>query len=157
MEGLSALLRRAQEEQRIKGVSFGSTVHHVTHLLFADDSIVFLEGSNDNMMALKEILGNYEEASGQRINLQKSSIFFGRGSQQDTKVQLKGILGVDNEALSERYLGLLTLVGRSEDGTFKYVTESSKGKVCGWKGQGLSKAAREVLVKSVLQATPTSP
>lgn len=70
-----ALLKRAQEENRIKGVSFRSTGPKVTHLLFADDSIVFLEGSSDNMLELKEILRQYEEASGQRINLQKSSIF----------------------------------------------------------------------------------
>jgi hypothetical protein len=29
--------------------------------------------------------------------------------------------------------------------------------VCGWKGQWLSKKAKEILVKSVLQATPTYP
>ena len=50
---------------------------------------------------------------------------------------------------------LPTVVGRSKDGTFKYVRESSSGKVVGWKGQGLSKAISEVLVKSDLQATPT--
>lgn len=71
------------------------------------------------------------------------------------KVQLKQVLGVKSEALSERYLGLPTLVGKSKERTFKYVTESSKGKVTGRKGQGLSKAAREVLIKSGLQATPT--
>ena len=65
------------------------------------------------------------------------------------------MVGIEQEALSERYLGLPTIVGRSKDGTFKYVTECSKGEVTGWKGQGLSKKAREVLVKSVLQATPT--
>ena len=35
VEGFSALLKRAQEEKRIKGVSFGSTSPNVTHLLFA--------------------------------------------------------------------------------------------------------------------------
>lgn len=35
--------------------------------------------------------------------------------------------------------------------------EASKGKVTGWKGQGLSKVDREVLVKSRLQSTPTYP
>ena len=73
------------------------------------------------------------------------------------KEKLKEVIGIQSEALSERYLGLPTVVGRSKDGTFKYVRESAKGKVTGWKGQGLSKKAREVLVKSRLQSTPTLP
>ena len=99
----------------------------MTHLLFADDIIVFLQGFVDNFQALKEILAMYEEASRQKVNLQKSSIFFGKGTQEGMKGQLQNILGVHNEALGERYLGLPTLVGRSKDGTFRYVTECSKG------------------------------
>jgi hypothetical protein len=132
-----------------------STGPHVTHLLFVDDSIVFLEESQDNMEALKDILIKYEAALGQCVNLQKSSIFFGKGCHEETKVELKNVLGVNSEALSKRYIGLPTLVGRSKEGTFKYVTESSKTKVSGWKGQGLSTAVREVLIKSSLQDVPT--
>ena len=149
------MLRKAQAEGIIKGVGFGSTGSQVTHLLFADDSIVFLQGTPENFHVLKNILVRYEAASGQKINLQKSSIFFEKGCGQQQKDVLKQVFGIEQEALSERYLGLPTVVGRSKDGTFKYVTECSKGKVTGWKGQGLSKKAREVLVKSVLQATPT--
>lgn len=58
-------------------------------------------------------------------------------------------------ALSERYLGLPTVVGRSKDGSFKHGREASRPKVVGWKGQGLSKATRKVLIKSRLQAAPT--
>ena len=62
---------------------------------------------------------------------------------------MKHALGVDSEALSEKYLGLPTQVGRSKEGSFKYVTKSSKGKVTGWKGKGISKKAGEVLMKVV--------
>ena len=81
------------------------------------------------MAALKEILRKYERASGQKVNLQKSSIFFGRGCQNDVKDQLKNDIGIQSEALSERYIGLPTQVGRSKDGAFRYVMESAKGKV----------------------------
>lgn len=155
VEGFSALLKRAQEEHELKGVSFGSTGPQVTHLLFADDSIVFLQGSAANLEKLKAILEVYEVASGQKVNMNKSSIFFGKGCPEGQKEALKLAIGIESEALSEQYLGLPTVVGRSKDGVFKYVTESSKKKTTGWKGQGLSKKAREVLVKSGLQSTPT--
>ena len=124
-------------------------------MLFADDSVFFVKGDDKSTYNLKITLQTYCNGSGQKINLQKSSIFFGNGCSEDNKNMLKGVIGINSEALSEKYLGLPTLVGRSKDGTFKYVTQCSKGKVSGWKGQGLSKKAREVLVKSGLQSTPT--
>ena len=141
VEGFSTLLRAAQHDNSLKGVSFGSTGPHITHLLFADDSIVFLEGTKETMQTLKNILADYEVASGQKVNLQKSAVFFGKGTLDGDKEELKHVLQISEEALSERYLGLPTLVGRSKDGTFKYVEESVRGKVSGWKGQGLSKTA----------------
>ena len=88
-------------ENSIKGVNFGSTAPHVTHLLFADDNIVFLEGSQSNLLALKDIFWIYKEASGQKGNLQKSYIFFGKGCEED-KGFMKKPIGNDSEALSER-------------------------------------------------------
>jgi hypothetical protein len=152
-----ALLRQAQSQRKIAGVSFGGNGPTVTHLLFAGDSVVFLEASHQSMQALKAILQDYEAASGQRVNLQKSSIFFGKGCADNIRNELKGIVGIGCEALSERYLGLPTMVGRSKDGAFKHLPERSWGKVQGWKGQGLSMEGKEILIKSVLQVVPTFP
>ena len=60
VEGFLALLKQAQRAGELKGVSFGSTGPTITHLLFADDSIVFLEGSRGNLGTLKGILQAYE-------------------------------------------------------------------------------------------------
>jgi hypothetical protein len=105
----------------------------ITHLLFADDSIVFLEASEGSMLALKNILHDYEVSSGQRVNLQKSSIFFGPDCQAAMKNVLKSRIGISCEALSERYLGLPTVVRRSKEGCFKYITKlcSKKNKYYG--------------------------
>ena len=155
VEGFSALLRKAQMDKQLAGVRFGATGPHITHLLFADDSVVFLEASADNLAALKSVLHQYEECSGQRVNLQKSSIYFGKGCSVESRPPLKDVIGIQCEALSERYLGLPTVVGRSRNEVFQYLYDRSLGKVKGLKGQGLSKAGKEILVKSVLQSVPT--
>jgi hypothetical protein len=54
VEGFSALLRQAQRINDLKGVKFGSQGPTITHLLFADDSIVFLEANQDSLTALKK-------------------------------------------------------------------------------------------------------
>src|SRR3954469_23205495 len=60
VEGFSALLKKAQQDHIIRGVNFGRTGPMVTHLLFVDDSIVFLEGSVESLQALRNILVVYE-------------------------------------------------------------------------------------------------
>jgi hypothetical protein len=157
VEGFSTLLKKAQEDNMLKGMSFGTDGPHITHLLFANDIIVFLEAIVESLHTLRGIFQCYEAASGQKVNLQKSSSFFGDGCSPEGKVEQKQTLGVSEEALSERYLGLPTVVGKSKEGCFKYINERSKEKVSGCKGQGLSKKAKENLFKSVLQATPTYP
>jgi hypothetical protein len=96
--------------------------------------VVFLEASSECLAALKDILRKYEVSSGQRVNLNKSSIYFGKGCPEPTRAALKGVIGIGCEALSEKYLGLPTVVGRSKGGTFKYLTDNSRAKVKGLKG-----------------------
>jgi hypothetical protein len=121
VEGFSALLKQAQAESQISGVKFGSNGPTVTHLLFADDSIVFLEASSDSLATLRRILLDYEESSGQKVNLGKSSIFFGRGSQSNQRQSLMEVMGIRCEALSEKYLGLPTVVGKEKNGVFQHL------------------------------------
>jgi hypothetical protein len=116
VEGFSALLKQAQSEREVAGVQFGSDGPTVTHLLFADDSIVFLEASSSNLQALKRILREYETCSGQKVNLQKSSIYFGKGLDETAHSNLRQTVGIQCEALSEKYLGLPTVVGRVRNG-----------------------------------------
>ena len=61
---------------------------------------------------------------------------------------------MQNESLSERYLGMPTEVGHSKNGTFKYLRDRVWEKIKGWMEKLLSAAGKEVLIKSMLQATP---
>jgi hypothetical protein len=123
VEGFSALLKEAQRKNELRGVRFGAGGPHVTHLLFANDNIVFLEATQSCLQALMGVLQDYEVSSGQKVNLGKSSVYFGPGCDEDLKNSLKADIGISSEALSERYLGLPTVVRRSKDGCFKYITD----------------------------------
>ena len=55
----------------------------------------------------------------------------------------------------EKYLGLPMVGGRSKVNTFKELQERVTKRVMGWKEKNISKAGREVLIKTVAQAIPS--
>ena len=55
----------------------------------------------------------------------------------------------------EKYLGLPPLVGRGKRKAFSRIKDQVGRKIAGWKGNLLSNAGREILIKAVAQATLT--
>ena len=82
----------------------------INHLLFVDDSMLLFKANVEGSDAVSNLLQTYCNASGQRINHDKSSIFFSKGCPLPVRETIKNSLNVHNETLSERYLGLLMLV-----------------------------------------------
>ncbi|RVX13251.1 LINE-1 reverse transcriptase-like [Vitis vinifera] len=75
MEVLSTLIRRAGEGGFISGCRLrgrGGEELVVSHLLFADDTLIFCEARREQLANLSWILAWFEAASGLRINLAKS-------------------------------------------------------------------------------------
>ena len=60
----------------IKGVSICRGAPRVTNLLFADNSLLFCQAIQNEGEAIMQILQTYAKASGQNINLKKSSVYF---------------------------------------------------------------------------------
>ena len=75
-EGFTALLKKAKSKGRIKGVSICRGAPKVTNLMFANDTLLFCQAIRDEGETIAEILQTYERASGQIINLERSSGYF---------------------------------------------------------------------------------
>lgn len=75
-EGLSSLMRLAMGESLLKGAKASRNGPKISHLLFANDCILFSEATISGTTILKEILKEYECCSGQCVNLDKSTIFY---------------------------------------------------------------------------------
>ncbi|GJN11576.1 hypothetical protein PR202_ga29776 [Eleusine coracana subsp. coracana] len=91
------------------------------------------------------------------VNRDKSAVFFSMNCGEEEKQMAREALHIEQEALTERYLGLPTAIGRSTKEAFEYMPGRLKGLVGGWSGRQASCAGREVLIKSVAQVVPTYP
>ena len=101
------------------------------------------------------ILGVYESASSQKINPDKSSVFFSPNTPSATRDEILNSLGPMQDSQHKKYLGLPSLIGKSKTQVFVEIKEIVGKKLAGWKGKLLSIGGREVLVKAVAQAVPT--
>ncbi|KAL8136320.1 hypothetical protein V2J09_002321 [Rumex salicifolius] len=68
-EALSSLLARATESGGIHGVQVCRGGPRISHLLFADDCLIFARANVHEGSILTEIFSVYERASGQKINM----------------------------------------------------------------------------------------
>lgn len=140
---------KAEIDGRLHGVSICRQAPSISHLLFADDSLLFCRATQNEVQVISETLQLYAKASGQCINMEKSSIYFSGNTTDNHKEFIKNALGVKEVERFESYLGLPTLVGRSKYHTFSYLKDRVWKKLQGWKGKLLSRAGKEVLIKAV--------
>ena len=140
MEALSRLIFRAVRGGflsgcRIKGRSGDGAV--VTHLLFADDTLVFCEASQDQMAHLSWLLMWFEAISGLRINLDKSEILpVGRVENLEA---LALEVGCKVGRLPNSYLGIPLGANHKSVAVWDGVEERFRRRLALWKRNYISK------------------
>ena len=80
---------------------------------------------------VKQIIDIYAEASGQIVNADKSSIFFGKNIKGESKNRILEMLGGMKEIKQSKYLGLPRVIGRSNKQVFIYIKEKIINKLKG--------------------------
>lgn len=112
-EVLSNLLAQAESKQLIHGLKFSSQLS-ISHLLFADDSLIFTRATTEDCINLKAIFECYAVASGQIFNFDKSSIFFSVNTPAARVAAIKNIFDLQVVSRHAKYLGLPAMVGRKK-------------------------------------------
>lgn len=126
-------LKKLEEEGRLKPFNMGRGVRTISHLFLADDMLLFTNGSLRSLRALRALLAKYEEASGQKINLQKSSYFPSKSISLARQHRIKQCVGCSAKALPITYLGAPLFKGRAEAMYFDTMIQKVMLRLQGWK------------------------
>jgi hypothetical protein len=153
-EVLAILLRKASNLRMIKGVMSHLIPEGITHIQYADDTILMVDGNDASIVNMKLILYCFEWLSGLKINYHKSKAYiFGMG--QKDKRRIANMLNCQLGELPMKYLGIpldTTKLGRE---ALAFLPGKISKRIPPWKGKQMSWGGRLILTNSCLTSMPT--
>ncbi|KAH1055514.1 hypothetical protein J1N35_033579 [Gossypium stocksii] len=148
MEVLSRLLEIAARQGIFKFHPKCSKVK-LTHLIFADDLLIFVKGSMDFIVGVRCLLDGFYFIYGLQLNVSKSDFFFARISNEEVS-HIFNITGCKSGTLPVHYLGVPLVFRRLSCVDCKPLVEMLVAKILQWSPLHLSYIGRLQLIKAVL-------
>lgn len=132
------LINRGLEHGALHGFKITPNEIPITHLFFADDSVLFGNATVEEAEGIIEMLKVYAQGSGQEINLSKSLIFFGTKTLKPNKARIEETLGIQCNHGFAKYLGLQADFRHSKKVVFTEVRDKIEARMASWAKQYLS-------------------
>ncbi|KAK4267638.1 hypothetical protein QN277_024391 [Acacia crassicarpa] len=157
MEKLSHIIQDRVRDSTWKPVLMTKEGPSISHLMFADDLLLFGEASESQALCMTEAIEMFCVASGAKVNCSKSSVFFSLKVAACVKGRVKSLLGMKISEDFGKYLGFPLSKQRRNKNTFQYVIDRVKSKLAMWKVNCLSTAGRITMAKYVISSIPLYP
>ena len=121
----------------------------MSHLSFADDIVVFTDGTPGSLQGTLQVFDKFAVMSGLRINISKSTVFAtGRGKQALEDAAAAVGLSVSNLPIKYHGLPLSTKIMTRSD--YEPLITKIRSRFLSWTSKALSYAGRLQLIKSVI-------
>lgn len=153
-EILSRLLLKEEAAGHLRGIKIGQAASVISHLLFADDLLLFGRANISNASAMDRCLETYMSWSGQKINRSKSFIHFSKNFSGSAILPICELLHLKTMPVKAKHLGLPLLIPRSKISALADLKERLFTKLSGWKAKVLSQAGQATLIRSVASSLP---
>ncbi|XP_018473790.2 uncharacterized protein LOC108845015 [Raphanus sativus] len=147
---LSKMLNRAAEEKQF-------SYHHqcmevkLTHLSFADDILVFTDGSSRSLRGVLKVMDQFARIYGLHINASKSSLYASGQTVTPMLAEAERI-GLKIGKLPIIYLGMPLTTKALTKQEYEPLIDKVRRRMLSWKNKCLSYAGRLQLIKSVISS-----
>jgi hypothetical protein len=156
MEVWSRMLKQLENEGHIKGFKAGPAKSNgvsISHLLFADDIILFCDVEPSQLMHIRMVLTCFEAVTGLKVNMRKSEMVL--VGEVANITALADFLCCQVRSLPMTYLGAPLGSPFKALSIWNPILEKIEHKLAGWKRCYLSRGGRLTLLKSTLASFPT--
>ncbi|XP_026458886.1 uncharacterized protein LOC113359477 [Papaver somniferum] len=104
-----------------------------------DDCILFSTAKRSYIESLQKVIYKFCEASGQIINLNKSSIHFSKRLNEGIKIDICKMMGMKTMPLDEKYLGINLFMRKGKNKCFKNIHEKMQTRIQNWQAVSIPK------------------
>lgn len=133
----------------------------ISHLFFADDLVMFAEASIEKIEIIKQCLDLFCNASKERVNFEKSNIFFSKDVELDLAMEISTLSKILEANDFEKYLGIQTMHNKSKKGNFENIIDRVNHRLQGWRSKylffigcvTLAKATVDTIPRYIMQST----
>ena len=150
IERLSQLINEAVNHGFWKPIQLSRNDPKISYLCFADDLIMVLEVSMEQVAIINQCLNAFCESSSQWVSNENTRIFFSQNVHHTKRYELSQVFDFQQMQDLGKYLGVSILHKRTIRGTYKVILDKVKARLSAWKATSLSMAGRLTLVKSVI-------
>lgn len=153
VEILSSLINIATNLNLFSGILIPNCSVRLTHLQFADDTLMFLDGGTSCFMGAKRVLECFQLLSGMKINFSKSTLH-GYNLSDSCMNYGAGLLGCKVGSVYFKYLGAVVKKSPRSINFWKPLVDKIRLKLEAFEAEHISIAGRIVLLKAVLDSIP---
>lgn len=148
---LHHMIRTAKEIGKFQGISVGHDNITFTHLQFADDTLLFVNGDDDSINNIKSILLAFQLLSGLKINFQKSELL-AMNYPTHKQMQWETTLGCKLGNWPLTYLGVPLGMPSNNIAIWDKVIQKFHNNLNNWAASHLKMAGKLVLMKATLDS-----
>lgn len=116
---------------------------------------MFSDASTQSSLSIRECLLQFQKPSSQMVNFEKLEIVFFNHTHESIVAQISHSMSIQPNQYPEKYLGVLSILGRKKVELFSFVNGKVEERLTRWKDQMLSTTGKEVLMKSVISTIPS--